>query len=98
MRHLRLRPEAIEEWEASILWYNQRRKGLGEVFTDAIEESINLIQADPESYPFLDHDLRAFRVKRFPFSILFTVDNDEILVVSIFHERRDPKVWQSRLN
>jgi len=33
---------------------------------------------------------------RFPYSIIYLVTNDEVVVLSCFHQRRDPAVWIAR--
>jgi plasmid stabilization system protein ParE len=36
-------------------------------------------------------------VRRFPFAIFFDISEDEIQVIAVFHSRRDPEDWQSRV-
>jgi plasmid stabilization system protein ParE len=36
-------------------------------------------------------------LRRFPYSVIYAVREDEIVVIACFHGRRDPKRWQDRL-
>ncbi len=43
-------------------------------------------------------DIRRARIDRFPFSISFKSENDAILVLAIFHEKRNPLIWKDRID
>ena len=36
------------------------------------------------------------RARRFPYSIFYTAESQQIVVLAVFHARRDPAVWQAR--
>jgi plasmid stabilization system protein ParE len=36
-------------------------------------------------------------VRRFPYSVYYVVEPSQIVVLAIFHGRRDPKQWRSRV-
>jgi plasmid stabilization system protein ParE len=42
-------------------------------------------------------EVRRAVLRRIPYSVIFTVREDEIVVIACFHARRDPKGWQYRL-
>lgn len=42
-------------------------------------------------------DLRRYRLKRFPFSLVFFDAGDRRVVVAVAHDKRRPLYWQSRL-
>jgi hypothetical protein len=41
--------------------------------------------------------LRRARLKKFPYSLFFLIEDDTITVVACFHSSRDPRQWQSRV-
>ncbi len=41
-------------------------------------------------------DLRVALVDRFPYVIVYRIDDDQITVVAVYHTRRDPRGWQGR--
>ena len=35
--------------------------------------------------------------RRFPFAVYFRIRSDALVVLAVFHGRRDPTVWQRRV-
>jgi plasmid stabilization system protein ParE len=35
-------------------------------------------------------------VRRFPYSIYYLIESGQIVILAVFHARRDPTIWQSR--
>jgi plasmid stabilization system protein ParE len=35
-------------------------------------------------------------VRRFPYSVFYRVEADRIVVLAVFHGRRNPRIWQAR--
>ena len=50
-----------------------------------------------ELYAKILHDARRAPVRRFPYSVFYKVEPERVVVISVFHGRRDPKVWQERV-
>jgi len=42
-------------------------------------------------------EVRRAALRRFPYVIIYTVDDTEIVIVACIHARRDPKRWKGRL-
>jgi plasmid stabilization system protein ParE len=90
------RPEARAEFDAAADWYEQRRPGLGIDFIERVQSCLNLIQDMPSASPVVYQDFRQSIVHRFPYSIVYRIEADRILVLAVFHGRRDPVAWKSR--
>lgn len=97
MRTILLRPEAEAEVEEAYRWYEQRREGLGAGLLLCVEEALEKISRDPEVYPVVHKDVRRTLIRRFPYGIFYIVEEQNIAVLAVFHGRRDPKQWQSRV-
>lgn len=98
MTRLRVSPEAEEELAAAAEWYEARRAGLGVELVASVDGAFEEILAAPLSYATWRTD-RPFRkkvVRRFPYVIFFTVDEDAVVVVAIAHARRRPGYWVGR--
>jgi plasmid stabilization system protein ParE len=50
----------------------------------------------PERFPVMLGDVRCMRVRRFPYSLFFRVRGDQVVVLAVFHARRDPTTWRER--
>lgn len=91
-----LAPAEIEMFEASA-YYEMQVKNLGANYLDIIEEAIKEISENPETWPVVDQGIRRRLVRRFPFSILYTVDDDTIIIVAVMHQKQKPNYWIDRL-
>jgi hypothetical protein len=36
-------------------------------------------------------------MRRFPYSVFFVEDDQRVVVLSVFHAKRNPKGWQDRM-
>jgi toxin ParE1/3/4 len=88
---LRYTTRAREDIELAFVWYERQRRGLGFEFLDCIEASIKLILENPEMYRVYYSFFRGCVIRQFPFSIFYTIENNEIVVHSIFDNRQDPQ-------
>src|SRR5437899_2127678 len=91
--------DAIPEYEAAGLWYEEQRFRLGVEFTQAIEKAISAILANPNRFQELEEGIRIFRVKRFPYYIFYKwyEAQEHVRVIAIMHAKRRPDYWRSRL-
>jgi len=69
---------------------------LGEDFLLCVEELLDGIRRMPELHPEVFQDLRLVLVRRFPYAVIYRMDEDQITVLAVYHTRRDPRGWQGR--
>lgn len=91
-------PEARLEYREAAIFYDSRRQGLGAAFTLEVEATIERIKEAPERWPLIEQDVRKCLTHVFPYSVLYTIEQDRILVVSVMHLRRKPYQWRDRLS
>jgi toxin ParE1/3/4 len=97
-----VRPEAEADIEEAYQWYEDRSRGLGDRFLEAVEATLVLMQESPQWFPekVRDRDLivRRALVAGFPYGVFFIWDEsrDAISVIACMHARRDPKRWIRR--
>lgn len=96
-RELVIRPEAEAELNEGFVWYENRLPGLGSEFLLCVDAALNTILRNPEMYPSLLRDVRQALVRRFPYTIFYVVEETRIVMLAIFHAKRDPKKWHDRL-
>lgn len=90
------RPEARDELDEAYEWYERRQSGLGEALLTAVRDTLERIQARPESFALLYRDIRRGLTRRFPYGIFYRVEPERIVVLAVYHGQRDPKGWQQR--
>lgn len=91
------RRAAKTEFEDAAVWYDEQRHGLGEEFIVEIEQSLASAAASPHRYPIVFGDVRRTVARRFPYAVYFRVRSDNLIVLAVFHGRRNPAVWQRRV-
>ncbi len=97
-----LRPEARDELAAAIDWYEEKGPGLGESLLAAVHAGLARIGEWPAAAPLVgglpdDVPVRSARVGRFPYRIVYVVDDEAIRVLAISHIRRESRYWQGRV-
>ncbi len=85
--------EATHEFQKSVEWYELRAKGLGLKFTDEIDSTVERIKLNPDLYQNIIEDIRKVQVNRFPYSIFYKTEDDTIVILRIFHNKRKPVEW-----
>ena len=96
-RPLRLLPEAEQELEGAYRWYESQRVGLGFEFLLAFDAAIEGIRRRPQSREIVARRTRRVLLRRFPYSVLYAIDAQTILVTAVFHTHRDPQKWSDRV-
>jgi len=93
--------EAEADLDEAAQWYESRSVGLGIDLIAKTRDTFVRIADNPELYPIVlypivHEDIRRAPVRRFPYGVFYRPKSDRIEVVGIFHDRRDPSIWQSR--
>jgi len=98
---LRLHLEAQAELQKSVDFYRERGGDrLAERFKQHVKAAFKAIQANPERFrPVLDlPGVQKFRLKHFPFALLYVRRPDHIWIVAVAHGSRKPGYWTERLD
>ena len=89
-------PEANEDLLEARAWYDNIRPHLGERFAQAVQAAVESLAEHPLQFPVVYRSRRRAGVRRFPYGILFEVQQRRIVVIACFHGRRNPRRSQSR--
>jgi plasmid stabilization system protein ParE len=91
-----LHPEALNEARAAFLWYSERSNSAAELFLAEIDHAIDRISKNPFAYSEYQYSTRRFLFRRFPFSLIYFIQETRILVLAVAHGRRKPGYWNNR--
>jgi plasmid stabilization system protein ParE len=89
-------PEAEADLADAKTWYDGQRPGLGDELLECVEDVFDRLRQSPTLYAKVFQDLRLALVRRFPYAVLYRVDEDQLTVVAVYHTRRNPRGWQRR--
>jgi hypothetical protein len=90
-------PDALAEYAAAVRAYEESQPGLGARFIEHTEAAIAAVSSSPERWPILEQDIRRRLTRIFPFAILYTVEEDYVLIVAVMHCHRKPGYWHMRV-
>jgi toxin ParE2 len=96
MPSYRLLSEAKEELEAGVSFYDSELPGLGLDFALEVRQLCHRIVDSPAAGFEIRPDVRRRMLRRFPYSILYAVENGEVLVIAVVHQSRRPGYWHHR--
>ena len=95
MKHEILAAARAELQEAT-WFYEDRRPGLGAEFAAEVKDTISRILLNPTSWAKVSGHVRRCRLRRFPYSVIYQVRRDLILILAVAHSRRNPDYWRDR--
>jgi plasmid stabilization system protein ParE len=96
-RFLRFHPEAVAEAERSRDWYARRSPRAAQGFLDELSKAFASIQGSPEAWQAHLHGTRRFTFRRYPFVVVFRVEDESVLIVAVAHTKRKPGYWGDRV-
>jgi plasmid stabilization system protein ParE len=86
-----IKEEAVIEIEDAFIWYEKEKVGLGQEFVAALEEDYEKIIASPFLYQIGYKDFRIAVMQRFPYKIVYRIEEDAVVVYAVFHTSRNPQ-------
>ncbi|MEG3897017.1 MULTISPECIES: type II toxin-antitoxin system RelE/ParE family toxin [unclassified Microcoleus] len=89
-------PEALAEYAEAVQYYAEQRSEVAQMFINAIEDAVYRIRESPTRWAIVDEDVRRCLTRKFPYSILYTIEQDYILILAVTHCSREPGYWKSR--
>ncbi|HBG08319.1 MAG TPA: plasmid stabilization protein [Geobacter sp.] len=96
LKKLIFHPDAEAETAKAADFYNGQQKNLGKRFVSAVEEGAARVRVDPLIYPIVEGDVRRCLIRTFPFSILFRLKRNRVVIVAVMHLHRKPGYWKDR--
>ncbi len=95
IRHLSIVDVEIVE---AITWYvEEETPRSAERLDNLIQDAEKEIAKQPLLHPILEDNVRVKLLNPFPYSLLYSVEESEILVIALAHQKRRPGYWRDRL-
>ena len=88
--------EAEKELLDAINYYNERSKGLGLEFAKEAYSAIKRIKAFPNAWSKLSKNTRRCLLNRFPYGIVYSIKDNEIIILAIMQLNKKPDYWKNR--
>jgi len=88
---------AQQEVDEAVAWFGERAEGKGVDFLDELDRIVRIVKAYPLAPPQVDLEIRWHLFARFPYSLIYGIDRNTIVVIAVAHSRRSPHYWVDRL-
>lgn len=86
---------AERELRQAAEYYEDAASGLGVEFVEEVERTINRIVRHPNAWARVSADHRRCRTRRFPYGIIYAIQDDCIIISAVMNLRRHPDSWKS---
>ena len=84
--------KAFQEIENARDYYENNQINLGNSFTKEVFSILEILETNPLLFPIKFNNIREAVINKFPFVVIYEVlPNNEIIVLSVFHFRRNPE-------
>lgn len=84
--------EAIEDVRNAYAWYEDQLPGLGEDFLTELDKVFEKLAHHPQHYGFAFDDFRDIRTTRFPYLVVFKIEDNIVYINKVKHSKRRPSV------
>ena len=93
-----VRPEAEDDLKEAFSWYEDNRTGLGHDFLLQVDAGINFIKRNPDVHPIEYKGTKKHLIKRFPYKIIYLVEEEKIVILAVTHGKRNPVLIRKRVD
>lgn len=84
------------ELEDAIHFYDLEYEGLGQQFKAGVRKAVLRIAEYPEAWSIDRGDIRKCLLHKFPYKLLYSIENDHVFIIAVAHLHRKPDYWIDR--
>ena len=89
-------PEAAAELDEAFEFYAGRFPRLGQEFKAEARHAVDLVIEHPRAWKRVAPDLRQCKLNRFPYALVYGLDDDSVVIVAVAHLKKRPVYWRKR--
>ncbi|MEW6614970.1 MAG: type II toxin-antitoxin system RelE/ParE family toxin [Thermodesulfobacteriota bacterium] len=87
---------AKQELDDATHYYEVEQPGLGRRFREEIGKAARRISEYPEAWSVERSDVRKCILHKFPYKLLYSIEEDHIFIIAVAHQHRKPDYWIRR--
>lgn len=91
-----IKPDAALDLTEIVLWYESKNEKLGRRFLEAIEVKIQFLELNPNLYQARYKKIRFTLVRRFPYAIHYTIEEQKVYIHAVLSTNRNSRIWKER--
>lgn len=89
-------PQAEAEAREAFLWYFDRSTIAADAFRAEVFDAIDRLSKTARDWPEDEDGTRHYHLRHFPYTVMYEVIDQNVIVFAIAHQRRRPGYWQGR--
>ncbi|MBN2012608.1 type II toxin-antitoxin system RelE/ParE family toxin [candidate division KSB1 bacterium] len=86
------------ELDDTFEYYEYESIGLGHSFLDEFRKGVKRILAHPYAWNLIQDNVRKCVLNKFPYTIVYAIEENLIIILAIAHQHRRPDYWIDRLS
>ena len=87
---------AILELEDAVHFYELEFESLGRRFKEEVKRAATRISEYPKAWSVERGDVRKCLLHKFPYKLLYSIEEDHIFIIAVAHQHRKPDHWIDR--
>lgn len=87
---------ARQELEDAARYYEREYSGLGRRFKEEVRKAALRTAEYPKAWSIERGEVRKCLLHKFPYKLMYSVEEDHILVIAVAHQHRKPDYWIGR--
>jgi plasmid stabilization system protein ParE len=95
--NIRFLTPAQQEVDDAVFWYNNQTENAGLEFLDELDRAVRLVRSYPHALTEIEPEIRRCLLARFPYALIYGVEQHTIVIVAVAHVHRQPGYWSDRL-
>ena len=88
---------ADREVDDAVRWFEEQEEGLSRLFLDELDRIVRLVRIYPLIATQVEPEIRRFLFAHFPYSLIYGIDQETIVVIAVAHQHQDPRYWADRV-
>ena len=97
MKDIRFLTMAEMEVDEAVSWYQEQSHDESLAFLDELDRAVRIVRAYPLIATEIEPEIGSFCFSRFPYSLIYGVDDEELVVIAVAHHSRRPQYWIDRI-
>ena len=87
---------ARQELDDAIRYYDIKLLGLGAKLKEEVRKAVLQITEYPHAWSVERGDVRKCLLNKFPYKILYSLEDDHIFIIALAHQHQKPSYWVER--
>jgi plasmid stabilization system protein ParE len=87
---------ATQELADAIRFYELEYVGLGRKFKEEVRKAALRVAEYPKAWSLERGEVRKCLLHKFPYKLMYSVEENHVLVIAVAHQHRKPDYWVGR--